>query len=135
GGVRGAGFRGEARVDRAMERGELNEPLHRQRDLVTDAVLMQREQNAHRDERIAVVVGGVVGRQADLDARLQQLAELDHADARWSARLARGCGRVADAARLEYRALLGRREQRMDELHVGAEQSGLLERLERPWAG
>ena len=39
-------------------------------------MLMQREQNAHADERIAVVVGGVVGRQADLDARLQQLAEL-----------------------------------------------------------
>ena len=83
-----AGLVGDAEVDRAVERGELHQPLHRQRDLVADAVLMQREQNAHGDERIAIVVGGVVGRQADLDARLQHLAELDDADVGRAARLA-----------------------------------------------
>ena len=41
---------------------------------------MQREQDAHGDEGIAVGVGGVVGRQTDLDARLQQFAKLDDAE-------------------------------------------------------
>ena len=113
-----AGLVGDAEVDRAIERCELHQALHRQRHLVADAVLMQREQNAHGDERIAIVVGGVVGREADLDARLQHLAELDDAELGRPARLARGRHRVADPARLQDRALLRRGEQRVDELQV-----------------
>ena len=52
-----AGLVSDAEVDRAIERSELNEAFHRKGYLVADAVLMQREQNAHADERIAVVVG------------------------------------------------------------------------------
>ena len=51
----------------------------------------------------------------------QQLAELDHTDTGRTARLAHGGHRVADAARFQDRTLFRRREQRMYELHVGAE--------------
>src|SRR5262249_57675960 len=51
-----------------VERRKLHQALDRQRDLVADAMLMQREQDAHGDEGIAVVVGGVVGRERGLDA-------------------------------------------------------------------
>src|SRR5688500_11529692 len=45
---------GDAEVDRAVERGKLNQPLHRQRDRIADPVTMHREQDAHADERIAI---------------------------------------------------------------------------------
>src|SRR5919198_620192 len=44
-----AGLLRDAEVDAAVERSELNQALHRERDLVADAVLMQREQDTHGD--------------------------------------------------------------------------------------
>jgi hypothetical protein len=94
---------------------------------------VQREQGAHGAERIAASGGDVIRRQADLDAGLQQFAELDDAKLRRPARLELGRGRVADAALLEDPPLLGRGQQRMDELDVGAEQPGPLQLHD--WAG
>src|SRR5262249_34973092 len=104
-GAERAGLLGNAEIDRAVDLRELNQPFQGKAYLVTDAVLVQREQNAHGDERIAVVVGGVVGREAGLDTRFQQLAELDHADARGAPRLADWSRRIAHAARFEDGAL------------------------------
>ena len=58
----------------------------------------------------------------------RELAELDDAELRCPARFELGRRRVADAARLQDRPLLGRGQQRMDELHVGPSRPGPLER-------
>ena len=94
-------------------------------------MLMQREQDAHGDEGIAVVVGRVVGGERRLDARFQKLTELDHTNRCRPARLAGRRGRVAHAARLEDRALLRRCQQRMHELQIGAEKARRLELHDR----
>ena len=96
---------------------------------------VQAIQDAHALEVIAGVAAGVVDRDAHLDAGLEQLAELDHAGARRTAHLAGGRRAVAHAALLHDPALLGGGEQRMDELHVGAEQLRVFQQLHRARPG
>ena len=77
----------------------------------------------------------MVSREADLHTGLQELAELDDPELRCPACLELRRGRVADAAGLQDRPLLGRSQQRMDELNIGAEQAGPLELHDRAGTG
>jgi hypothetical protein len=108
-----------AEIDGPIECRELKQPLQSKRHLQADAVQVQREQDGHRAERIAADGRDVVGRQADLDARLQELAELDDAELRCPAqtprepaaaepRLARDC----DRGRTGDQRLVGGRRRR-----------------------
>ena len=126
---------GVSPFDSAVQGGELHETPGCERNPRTDPVLVQIVENAHALEEVAVERSGVVDGHAHLDARFQELTELDDAGLGRAARFAHRRRAVAHAARGENRALLGRGEQRMDELQVRAEQLRLLELRNRAGAG